>query len=130
MMRYLAALLFWVCTQAVVVHAAVVQGVVLDEETGYPLARTLLTLIPLAGTQASSVPVRTAERGSFSILSVRPGWYLLRANRRGYAVTEAGQTRPGLPGKPFEIADTNQSPYVQLSMRRLAAIAGSVVDEN
>jgi hypothetical protein len=103
---------------------------VLDEETGYPLARTQVALTPLTGTQAGVLPVRTGERGSFSILSVRPGWYLLRASRRGYAVTEAGQSRPGLPGKPFEIADNNQSPFVQISMRRLAAITGSVVDEN
>jgi hypothetical protein len=133
-MRWVAGMLFLVCAQAGMLRAAVVQGVVLDEETGFPLARTQIVLTslsnPLGATQGSVVPVRTGERGSFSILSVRPGWYLLRATRRGYAATEAGQSRPGLPGKPFEISDNNQSPYVQISMRRLAAITGSVVDEN
>ena len=125
MIRCLAAILFSVCAQA-----AVVQGVVLDEEAGFPLARTQIALTPLSVTSGSMAPVRTGERGSFSILSVRPGWYVLRATRRGYAVTEAGQSRPGLPGKPFEITDNYQAPFVQLSMRRLAAITGTVVDEN
>jgi hypothetical protein len=125
MTRYLASLLLSVCAQA-----AVIQGVVLDAETGYPLARTQILLTPIAGTQASPLTIRTGERGAFSILSVRPGWYVLRASRKGYAPTEASQTKPGLPGKPFEIADDRQSPYIQVSMWRLAAITGSVVDEN
>ena len=79
-------------------HAAVVEGVVLDEETGFPLARTQVALYPLPGTQADVTPVNTGARGSFVIESVRPGWYVLRATRRGYVTAEFGQSRADAPG--------------------------------
>ncbi|HXJ42714.1 MAG TPA: carboxypeptidase-like regulatory domain-containing protein, partial [Bryobacteraceae bacterium] len=121
-----AALLFL----ALRATAAVLQGVVLDEETGNPLARTTVTLTPLPGVAASPVVIMTGDRGAFSILSVRVGWYLLKTSRRGYADTEAGQMRPGRPGMPFEVQPDAQSAFFQIRMRRLAAVTGSVLDEN
>lgn len=114
--------------------AAVLQGVVTDDETGNALARTTVTLTPLtnskAATDASTLTIRTGDRGAFSMLSVRPGWYVLKASRQGYADAEAGQLRPGRPGMPFEILPDTQSTFVQLRMKRLAAIAGSLLDDN
>src|ERR1051326_1875465 len=81
---------------------AVVEGVVLDEESGNPLARTLVELMPLPGTPASTVSIRSGESGAFSILNVRPGWYVLRTSRKGFISAEAGQLRAGRPGMPFE----------------------------
>jgi hypothetical protein len=124
-MRLLAILFL-----ALTARAAVVQGVVLDEETGNPLARTQITLTPLPGTSAGTVSIRTGERGGFTILSVRPGWYVLKTTRRGYAETEAGQLRPGRPGMPFEITEAAVSNFFQLRMRHLGAITGSVLDDN
>ncbi|MES1262234.1 MAG: carboxypeptidase-like regulatory domain-containing protein [Acidobacteriota bacterium] len=115
---------------AVSVHAAVIQGVVLDEETGNPLARTLVTLTPLPGTQAGSISLRAGERGAFTILSVRPGWYVLKTSRRGFADAEAGQVRPGRPGMPFEVTGDALSSFFQIRMRHLAAMTGAVLDEN
>jgi len=111
-------------------HAAVVEGVVLDEETGSPLARSVVTLVPLPGTSAGIVSIRAGDRGSFAILSVRPGWYVLRTSRKGFATTEAGSLRSGRPGMPFEIADDSQSTFLQVRMQRLGALTGSVLDEN
>jgi hypothetical protein len=45
---------------ALSLQAAVIQGVVLDEETGNPLARTQVTLTPLPGTQAGTISVTDA----------------------------------------------------------------------
>ena len=123
--RLFALLLLSVCAQA-----AVVEGVVLDEETGNPLARTEVSLVPLPGTDASVTPVRTGARGSFVILSVLPGWYILRATRRGYAPAESGQLRPGRPGHAFEVADNRASGFIEIKMSHLPAITGSVLDEN
>ena len=121
------ALLFFVVGLA---RGAVLQGVVLDEDTGNPLARTSVTLTPLAGTDARSLTIRTGERGSFSMLSVRAGWYVLKTSRKGYADAEAGQLRPGRPGIPFEVLPETQSSFFQLRMQRLAAVTGSLLDEN
>jgi hypothetical protein len=108
----------------------VVEGVILDEESGNPLARTQVSLTPLPGTLADVTAVRTGARGSFVILSVIPGWYVLRATRRGYAPTESGQLRPGRPGRAFQVADDRASGFLEIHMSRLPAITGAVLDEN
>ncbi len=124
-MRFFAILLFAACA-----HAAIVEGVVLDEETGNPLARAQVTLTPLPGTKAGATSVRTGARGSFVVLSVVPGWYVLRATRRGYVPAESGQSKPGRPGHAFEVADNRATGFVELHMSHLAAISGTVLDEN
>lgn len=111
-------------------RAAVVEGVILDQETGNPLARTEVALMPLPGTSATITPVRTGARGSFVILSVTPGWYILRATRRGYAAAESGQVRPGRPGHAFQVADDRSAGFLEIRMSRLPAITGAVLDEN
>jgi hypothetical protein len=123
-------LLVSICALALTAHAAVVEGVILDEESGNPLARTEVSLIPLPGTLAETTGVRTGARGSFVILSVLPGWYILRATRRGYAPTESGQLHPGRPGKAFEVADDRTTGFLEIHMSRLPAITGTVLDEN
>lgn len=122
---FTALLLFAVCAQA-----AVVEGVILDDETGNPLARTNVTLTPLPGTLVEPVTVRTGARGAFVILSVHPGWYVLRATRRGYAPAEDGSSKPGRPGHAFEVADDRAGGFHELRMAHLAAITGTVFDEN
>ena len=129
-MRFPTKLLLSICALALNAHAAVVEGVILDEESGNPLARTQVSLMPLPGTLADPTSVRTGARGSFVILSVIPGWYVLRATRRGYAPTESGQLRPGRPGRAFEVADDRASAFHEIKMSRLPAITGTVLDEN
>ena len=110
--------------------AAVIQGVVLEEETGNPLARTTVNLIPLPGAHTGAVSVRSGDRGAFTLNNVAPGWYVLRCTRRGFVPAEVGQLRPGRPGMPFEIAAGTQSSFFQIRMKRLGAVTGSVLDEN
>ena len=73
--------------------AAVIQGVVLDEESGNPLARTVVSLIPLPGTQAGVVSLRAGERGAFAVTDVRPGWYVLRCCWKGCQQPRQQQAR-------------------------------------
>ena len=122
---FAVTLLFAVCA-----HAAVVEGVILDDETGNPLARTNVTLTPLPGTLAQEVTERTGGRGASVILSVRPGWYVLRATRRGYAPSEDGASKPGRLGRAFEVAEDRTGDFHELRMAHLAAITGTVFDEN
>ncbi len=129
MRRFVVALLMMFCAH-LALHAAVVEGVVLDEETGNPLARTQVTLVPLPGTQAELTDVRTGARGSFVILSVMPGWYVVRATRRGYAPAESGQLRAGRPGHAFEVAENRVSGFIEIKMSHLPAITGTLLDEN
>ncbi|HVW08135.1 MAG TPA: carboxypeptidase regulatory-like domain-containing protein, partial [Bryobacteraceae bacterium] len=126
-MRPLAALL----ALAAALSAATVQGVIFDEETTNPIARSQVTLVPLPGTKAGSVTVLADEHGRYTFSSVAPGWYIVRVSRIGFETGEFGQLRPGLPGKPFEVKDDSpDSELRQILMRRQAAISGSVVDDN
>jgi hypothetical protein len=112
--------------------AATVQGAIFDEETQNPLARTTVTLTPLPGATAPVVTQLANERGQYFFTNVAPGWYLIRTSRIGYAIGEYGQSRPGLPGVPFQVtgADVANSESHQIVMRRQAAITGTVVDDN
>jgi len=111
-------------------HAAAVEGIVLDDESGNPLARAQVGLMPLPGTDARYITIKASDHGTFKIPDVRPGWYILRTSFRGFADTEAGQLRAGRPGAPFEVAAAPGSLFFQMRMRRMAAIGGSVADEN
>ena len=116
---------------AVIAHAATVQGVIFDEETTNPIARTHVMLVPLPGTKAASRSLLANEHGQYLFPDVLPGWYLVRATRIGYEVTEFGQSHPGMPGAPFEVTDQETNNDLrQIVMRRQAAITGSVVDDN
>lgn len=124
-MRYCLLLAFVLSAQA-----AVVQGVVLDQESGSPLAHTLVELVPVEGTPARPVTLWTAERGTFAIMNLAPGWYIVRGARKYYAPGEVGQSRAGRPGRPFQLEKDDQSTFVELRLTHLGAASGTVVDEN
>jgi len=116
---------------AACVKAATVQGVIFDEETANPIARSQVSLVPLPGTKTKSVTVLADDHGRYLFSSVAPGWYIVRVSRIGFETGEFGQLRPGLPGKPFEVKDgSDDNELRQILMRRQAAISGSVVDDN
>jgi hypothetical protein len=116
---------------AACVNAATVQGVIFDEETANPIARSQVSLVPLPGTKTKSVTMLADDHGRYLFSSVPPGWYIVRVSRIGFETGEFGQLRPGLPGKPFEVKDdADDSELRQILMRRQAAISGSVVDDN
>jgi hypothetical protein len=110
--------------------AAVIQGVVLDDESGNPLARTIVTITPLPGSKGGLNRTISGERGAFAVRDIEPGWYVLRCTRKGFVPAEVGQLRPGRPGMPFEITPQAQSSFFQIRMRRMGAVTGSVLDEN
>ncbi|HEU5022842.1 MAG TPA: carboxypeptidase regulatory-like domain-containing protein [Bryobacteraceae bacterium] len=126
-MKSLAALL----VLAACVNAATVQGVIFDEETANPIARSEVSLVPLPGTKTKTVTVLADDHGRYAFSSVPPGWYIVRVSRIGFETGEFGQLRPGLPGKAFEVKDgSDDNQLRQILMRRQAAISGSVVDDN
>lgn len=126
----LAARFFLLLTMLPACYGAVVQGVVLEHETGLPLARAYVRLIPVEGTAAKPVEMFAAERGTFAVLNVTPGWYILRTEKKMFAAAEAGQARAGRPGHPFLIEKDDQSFFLEMRMTRLGAVSGQVVDEN
>src|ERR1017187_578244 len=109
-------------------HAAVIRGVVLDRSTGRPLARSLVTLRPVEGVGGKPQSVRADRTGQFAF-SVSAGMYLLRASRDGFAPFQYGQKEWKSAGKPISV-EQDGSLYLDIRLRRYAAISGTVLDEN
>ena len=123
--RGLLALAWLAC--AVAAQAAVIEGTVLERQTGRALARARVLLMPIkaGGAQTS---VFTDTHGGFSIQAAA-GAYVLNVERRGYAPAFYGQKMWNSPGTPIVVeSESRFTANVQLS--RLGAILGQVLDEN
>src|SRR3954467_13901812 len=93
-MRALVALLGMACCS----QAAVLQGVVIDYESGRPLARTGVILTSLSGGPGQAI--RTESNGSF-FFGAPPGVYLLTLAREGFATYRYGAKCWNCPGAPL-----------------------------
>jgi protocatechuate 3,4-dioxygenase beta subunit len=109
-------------------YGAVIRGVVLDRATGRPLARSLVNLRPVDGVGGKPQSMRADRVGQFAF-TVRGGLYLLRASRDGFAPFQYGQKEWKSAGKPMTVAPDG-SLYLDIRLRRFAAISGTVLDEN
>ena len=114
---------------AVPAHAGVIQGIVVEKQTGYALEHATVTLqaLPLGGSEARTV--RTREAGQFDFGSVPPGAYLIRAVRRGFMPVQYGQKRWNSAGTAV-IVDKDSTMSLQLQLSRYGAIGGTVRDPN
>jgi protocatechuate 3,4-dioxygenase beta subunit len=115
---------------AIDARAATLQGVVVDWDTGRPLARTVLNLEAIQGGQTVSRNALRADRyGVFTFKAIAPGIYLLTASRTAFATQQYGQKGWNRPGTPLLI-EGDQPIGIQIRLRRLASITGTVWDEN
>ena len=106
-----------------------IRGIVTENLTGSPLARTLVELRPIAGTAGKARTIRAGERGAFEFAGLAAGAWILKATRPGYLPLENGQRRWNSAGFPLILA-ADDAPFVSLRLQRTAAINGTVRDEN
>ncbi len=109
-------------------QAASIRGIILDNQSGRPLARTMVQLEVIKGEVRGNPVARTNTNGVFTF-TVPPGSYLLAVTRLGYVPIRYGQKRWNAPGKPIEVKE-DADLLLELRMRRLGAISGTVEDEN
>lgn len=110
-------------------QAASIRGVVVEHQTGRPLARSLVVAQPIAGTNAGPQSVRTDVNGVFEIGSLPGGAYLVIASRRAFAPAQWGQKQWKGAGTPV-VLEENQTSFLQLRLQRYGSISGLIVDEN
>lgn len=128
MLQYvIAALLSLV--PAGLLHAAVIRGVVVENLTGKPLARTPVRLEPIGGTPGSGKTVRANSLGVFEFNALPAGAYIVKASREGFLPLEFGQKRWNSAGMPAVI-EQEASAFLNIRLIRQSAITGMVVDEN
>ncbi len=117
---------------AVCARAGTIQGVVLEQASGRPLARTVVRLDPVpqsAGATVKPLAIRTGRSGHFIFPSIAPGSYILNAARDGYFRVAYGQRLPIGRGTPIEVT-SDSTLFAELRLRHKGALTGRVFDEN
>lgn len=110
---------------------AAIQGTVVENSSGRPLARALVTLVTIGAHGAGgSFSVRANSSGQFVFSELRAGAYLISASRTGFAPMRYGQKTWKAAGTPIFMPDAESNFVAELRLRRLGAIAGTVWDEN
>jgi hypothetical protein len=124
------------------IHAGVITGTVLEQQSGRPLARTVVQLLPIpksAGdvrkiddrqsNDLKPLQTRAESSGVFTFPAVPDGLYLIIATREYYFRASYGQKRPSGQGMPVQVTgDSNL--FAELRMRRMGVVTGRVLDEN
>ncbi len=108
-----------------------IRGVVLENQSGHPMAHAAVAVDQIAGETARRVGEAFTDRsGGFLFLNLPPGAYLVRVQRRYYAEVQYGQTRVNRPGRPVMLAGQDSDFFAEIRLPRLAAVVGTVFDEN
>jgi len=108
---------------------AVLEGVVLENQTGKPLARAEVTLEVMQGQSGGPTRVLTGADGGFRFVSLSAGTYQVTARRKGFEIGRHGQARAEDAASPIVLAEDGHFSAV-LRLRRPAGISGTVLDEN
>jgi len=109
-------------------HAAVIRGVVVENQTGRPLQRATIVIQGNAGAGAAQA-VRSNLYGAFEFTGLPGGWYLVSAARPPFAPVQYGQKRWHAAGTPV-LLEENRSVYLDIRLQRFGSISGFVGDEN
>ena len=110
-------------------HAATIRGLVLENSSGRPLARARVSLAPVAGSNGAGRSARADLSGVFEFTSLPAGVYLVSAARTGFLPAEYGQKNFRSAGQPI-VLEQSATAAVEIRLKRFAAIAGTVFDEN
>lgn len=112
--------------------AATIRGVVVEQATGRPLARSLVKVSAIGsdGSTGGAITTRANSSGLFFFSGLGPGAYLLNASRKGFSTRRYGQKSWKASGTPILLPDQESDFVMELRLQRLGAIAGAVWDEN
>jgi hypothetical protein len=108
------------------VGTAAISGTIVVAGTGQPARRARVTLNGADG--GGSRTAMTDEEGRYSFADLAAGRYNLSVSKTGHVGVTYGQTRPGRPGTPIQLAD-GQKFAANFQLPRGSVITGTVVDE-
>jgi hypothetical protein len=114
---------------------AVLQGRVVNSQTGEPLRKATLHLTRRApGPVPNGIPQSytgtSQPDGTFRFEAVEPGSYNLSGERSGFLNTQYGQRFADAPGAVLNLRAGQQMTDVTLKLNPQAVISGKVVDED
>jgi hypothetical protein len=104
----------------------IISGSVVIAGAGHPARRARVNLSANEGRPREAT---TDDMGRFTFSGLPAGRFTLSATKPGYISVTYGQTRPGRPGTPIELAD-GQKFDAQLTMVRGGVVTGTILDEH
>lgn len=110
-------------------HAAVIRGTVVENQTGRALSRANVILEPVPGSTGTRMIGHTDRFGFFEFAGEPAGMYLLQASRIAFVTAQYGQKRWNSSGMPVVLTES-ETQFVTIRMLRFGAITGTVIDEN
>ncbi len=116
-------------TLAALAPAATLRGVVVEAQTGKPLARALVVVQPVAGGRGATQSIHTNASGVFEFPPMAAGAYLVTASRRAFAPVQYGQKGWKSSGVPVVLQEAEET-TLRIALPRFGAIVGRIVDEN
>ena len=109
--------------------AAVLRGLVVEAQSGRPLARALIVVQPVAGGRGATQSLRTNPSGVFEFPPMPAGAYLVTASRRAFSPVQYGQKGWKSSGVPVVLEEKRET-NLRIALPRYGAITGRIVDEN
>ena len=120
----------WFTLGGIPVWAGVIQGVVLEQATSLPLARTKVRVERIEGSQRLGMAtVIAGATGSFVVHGLPTGQYVVTATRAAF-VPELYRSKPGDSRTAVLNLKEDGEIFAEVRMRRMGAITGRIVDEN
>lgn len=109
-------------------HGAAIRGMVVENQSGYPVARATVTV---QSSAAGSAPksLRSNLSGIFEFTALAAGTYRISAAKLAFAPVHYGQKRWFSPGMPIRLEEGDTADLT-IRMPRYGAISGTVLDEN
>lgn len=107
-----------------VVGTAVLSGIVINDKTGQPVRRAVVTAS--SNETMSRASVVTDETGVFAFKDLPAGRFFLGAGKPGFVGTSYGAKRPNRPGSSISLADGDRKTGIELRMLPGAVITGTV----
>jgi protocatechuate 3,4-dioxygenase beta subunit len=106
---------------------ASVSGVVLNDATGTPIRRAMVTLSTLDTPPLEAVTF-TESNGAFGFTSIPPGKYRLHADMDGFQHASFGASTPARPPGTLKLAAGDGRYGITFRLRPLGSISGVVLD--
>ena len=104
-----------------------IRGRVTSADTGRPLRRAQIRITGGELTQPRTASTNIS--GRFEVKDLPAGRYNVHVTRSGYLPLTFGQRRPGEPGKPIELSESQVAENIDFVLPRMAVITGRVIDE-
>lgn len=106
----------------------VIAGAVVSADAGRPVRHARVTLT--GGDLRTAQFAATDEQGAFSFTDLPAGRFTLSVSKPGYVNITYGQKKPGRPGTPIQLLDTQKLTSLKLSLPKGGVLTGTVLDEN